>query len=242
MSVKANDAREYRERVESLPDDLKDQGGDPFEVEIEPILRRLRVGLREIAREELLSDAKALNAVSKVVGLQDEWLSFQLTTFQVDPGLIQSRIASLGVGAIAEALGEAHHPPAVVKLMPTVRLLEAADYWVQLHGWGALGRLGPLATAGDSSPYEALAMSSQELERGLQSTFARVSRRLNEGSLHFRDFVGEFHGADRLREAYSLAHLCMRGALALRYDPSSSDYLITLAEGNVDRSVAVSLR
>jgi len=240
VSGKASEAKEYRLRVKSLPDDLRDQGGDPFGVEVKPILRRLRQGLRDLDRRELLADAQAVNAVSKVVGLQDEWLSFQLTTFQVDPGLLMSKMASLSISSIADALGLSHHPPASVKLMPTARLLEAADYWVQLYGWGSLPRLGPLALD-EGQVYESLRMDPKELENLLQATYARLSRRLLEGPLPFREFAEGFKGPERLRETYSLAHLCMRGAFALRYDPSSSDYLITGAEGSVDHSVAVAL-
>jgi hypothetical protein len=75
----------------------------------------------------------------------------------------------------------------------------------------------------------------------LRSTSILLNRRLAEGPLLFREFAGSFQGAERLKETYSLAHLCMRGVFALRYDPSTSDYLITGAEGSVDRSVAVSL-
>jgi hypothetical protein len=241
VSAKPSDAKEYRLRVASLPEDLKDQGGDPFAVEVKPILRRLKKDLKELGRQDLLADAQAINAVSKVVGLQDEWLTFQLTTFQVDPGLLTSKLMSLSVSDIAGALGEAHHPPAAAKLMPTSRLLEAADYWVQLYGWGSLGRLGPLGPADEGTAYESIRMDPRELEGRLQSTFVRVSRRLAEGPLPFKEFVGDFQGAEKLRETYSLAHLCMRGAFALRYDPSTSDYLITGADGNVDRSVAISL-
>jgi hypothetical protein len=241
VSARSSDAKEYRLRVASLPDDLKDQGGDPFAVEVKPILRRLKKDLKELGRQDLLADAQAINAVSKVVGLQDEWLTFQLTTFQVDPGLLTSKLMSLSVSDIAGALGEAHHPPAAAKLMPTSRLLEAADYWVQLYGWGSLARLGPLALADQGTDYETIRMDPQELEGRLQSTFLRVSRRLTEGPLPFKEFAGDFQGAEKLKETYSLAHLCMRGAFALRYDPSTSDYLITAADGNVDRSVAISL-
>jgi hypothetical protein len=241
VPARSSDEREYRERVESLPDDLKQQGGDPFAVEVKPILRRLKQGLKDLDRKELLADAKAVNAVSKIVELQDEWLSFQLTTFQVDPGLLASKIAELGVSAIADAIGGSHHPPAAVRLIPTPRLLEAADYWVQLYGWGSLPRLGPLASAEDGSQYESLRMDRQELEGMIRSTFASVTRRLAEGPLSFKEFLGDFRGAERLRAAYSLAYLCMRGAFSLRYDPSSSDYLITEAEGDTDRSVAVSV-
>jgi hypothetical protein len=241
VSAKSSDTKEYRLRVASLPEDLKDQGGDPFAVEVKPILRRLKKDLKELGRQDLLADAHAINAVSKIVGLQDEWLSFQLTTFQVDPGLLASKLAALSVSDIAAALGEAHHPPASERLMPTSRLLEAADYWVQLYGWGSLGRLGPLGLGDEGTDYESIMMDPQELEGRLQSTFVTVSRRLGEGPFHFKEFVGGFQGAEKLRETYSLAHLCMRGTFALRYDPSTSDYLITNAEGNVDRSVAISL-
>jgi hypothetical protein len=241
VSVKASEAKEYRQRVESLPEDLKDQGGDPFAVEVRPILHRLRQGLGKLDGQEMLADARAVNAVSKIVGLQDEWLSFQLTTFHVDPGLLMSKIGSLRPSSMADALGESHHPAAAVKLMPTPRLLEAADYWVQLYGWGSLGRLSPISLTEEETSYEYLKMDSQELESRMRSTLARVGRRLLEGPLPFKEFVGAFQGAERLRETYSLAHLCMRGAFSLRYDPSSSDYVITGAEGNVDRSVAISL-
>jgi hypothetical protein len=241
VSAKSSDAKEYRLRVASLPEDLKDQGGDPFAVEVKPILRRLKKDLKELDRQELVADAQAINAVSKVVGLQDEWLSFQLTTFQVDPGLLTSKLASLSISDIAGALGEAHHPPVSERLMPTSRLLEAADYWVQLYGWGSLSRLGPLGLGDQLTDYESIRMDPRELESRLQSTFVKLSRLLAEGPLHFKDFVGGFDGAEKLKETYSLAHLCMRGAFALRYDPSTSDYLITGAEGPVDRSVAISL-
>jgi hypothetical protein len=240
VSRRSSESKEYRERIAALPEDLKDQGGDPFAVDVKPILHRLREDLRKLKREELLADARAINAVSKVVGLQDEWLSFQLTSFQVDPGLLTTKVKGLSVSRIAEALGEAHHPVTATKQMPTARLLEAADYWVQLYGWGSLAGLAPLATGGDAQ-FESLQMDQQDLEKLLQATFVRVGRRLGEGPFHYREFVAELDRGERLRETYSFAHLCMRGAFSLRYDPSASDYLISPAEGNVDRSVAVSL-
>jgi hypothetical protein len=241
MSSGRSESKEYRRRVAALPEDLKKLGGDPFEVEVKAILRRLRKDFKGLGREGMLLDSQAMNAVSKVVSIQDEWLSFQLTELHVDPDLLLSKLRSCGLSQLAASIGESHHPTATVKQMPMGRLLEAADYWVQLGGWGAAGDIGPLPEGTDESAFQDLRMSHEELEKRLSGALLELSDMVRRGPLRYRDYVGGADGAKRLEKGYLLAHLCMRGAFTLKYDPASSDYLIMEAEGGADRSVALTI-
>ena len=242
MQGKSADSKEYRARVAALPDDLRQHGGDPFAVEVKPILKRLRSDFGNLDAGEMVADAQAVNAVSKIVSLQDQWLSFQLTSFQVDPDLLVSKVRATSLLRLAESISDAHHPISSIRQMPTARLLEAADYWVQLYGLGRAAEMGPLGAAVvDESAFESIRMEPHELERRLEEMLAAVTRRLATGPLPYRAFLAEYDGATRLEKAYLLAHLCMRGAFTMRYDPSISDYVMQESEGSVEKSVAVSL-
>jgi hypothetical protein len=187
----------------------------------------------------MLKDAAAINSVSQVVHLQERWLSDQLRSLQVNPGLLYQKLSSLGPQILAKSLWKSQHLPAAVRHISTARLLMASEYWLALKGWGIRAEL-PRPPA-DSGKLEGLEFTRDDLEKELSSRSEEILDRLRDGPIPYPELIDKAEGKARIRAAFLLSLMCAQGTVTIRFDPATSRYIVARCSGVPDNSVAIQL-
>lgn len=169
----AKKASEELLRIIELCREVEEKGIDPFQVDVPGYLRRLREYLSGWeGLEELLRDAEALNRLSRVVKLQENWVRRRSSMLYIDPMMVELKVKTLDREELARAFIKAHRPIVALNQLTPERLKEAAEYW---------RRLLPLE--------ERLAYSFPEARETITSTSLRVSR-----GVEFQELVAELWG------------------------------------------------
>ncbi|MEM0118548.1 MAG: hypothetical protein QXV32_08870 [Conexivisphaerales archaeon] len=234
---------ELRERIAALPEEIRRQGADPFAVDVSSILSELRKNFESLKGEELVKDAAAVNSVSKIVYMQDRWLSDRLKGFAFGPEKVKERLMAMDVQVLAACLYESQHLPVAVRHISTQRLSSAADYWVSLSGWGKGSKLGPLQDAG-AEKLESLELGIDDIEEELKTVKEELETKLSSQSsspIPYDDYIRRKEGRDRIRLAYIISVLCSSGEFTIRFDPSAAKYMIVKGNGTPDSSVAIAV-
>lgn len=229
---------EYRERISALPEELKRTGVDPFAVDVPHILEELKKEHSRNSPDLLTADARALNSVSEVVQIQDQWIGRQLSTLQVDPALVEGKVKQLSLRSLAYVLFMSHHPPVGVRQVSTKRLLEAADYWIQLQGWGRKPGL-PANQPAEQASLQTLEFSAEDIEKEVTRTSEYVLQLVSEGPVPYERVLGDLRGEERIKRSYIISLICAQGLVTLRYDPTLGSYVVQKAVGPPDSSVAI---
>ena len=112
---------------------VKRKGIDPFEVEVEKALKTVRKYLPEweIA-EDLILDAETLNQLSKIIGLQSEWLRNRVLSTYVDPLMIELKVRVLNPGSLSDIFIKSWHPVLGMECLTPERIRESIEYWKRL--------------------------------------------------------------------------------------------------------------
>lgn len=79
--------------------------------------------------EDYCLDAKALNALSRVVSLQNTLLLFQSSRLYVDPGLLKEKILRSSITGLAEAFLKSWHPVVELEQLTNGSLRAALSRW-----------------------------------------------------------------------------------------------------------------
>ncbi len=231
---------ELRERVEVLPDEVKKTGADPFAIDVVSILSELREDYDKLEGEELVKDARAINSVSKIVHMQDRWLSDRLKSLGVSQERLKERLYRLDLQLLASCLYSSQHLPAAIRHISTSRLKIAADYWISLTGWGKSRKLGAIPDIADEK-LEELNLQPDNIERELNEVRLDLLSKLSKSGITYEDYLSKKEGKERVRLAYIISLLCASGEITVRFDPSVSKYLLVLGDGNPDSSVAIAI-
>lgn len=120
-------------RLISLCDMVEKKGINPFEVEVVEALKTIRqMLLRWKSFEEFCLDAEAINRLSKVVKLQEEWIKYRSSTLYSDQELIKSKIEKLSIETLAEVFLKSWRPIIGLEKISAKKLKEALNYWIDL--------------------------------------------------------------------------------------------------------------
>ncbi|MEM3684441.1 MAG: hypothetical protein QXX17_02925 [Conexivisphaerales archaeon] len=231
---------ELRDRIAALPEEIRKQGADPFAVDVSSILSELRKDYQKLKGEEMVKDAVAVNSVSKIVYMQDKWLSDRLRGFGFGPEKIRERLIAMDVQVLASCLYESQHLPVAIRHISTERLKGAADYWVSLTGWGRGSKLGPLKDLGEEG-LESLELGIDDIEQELKRVREELGARLSSSPVPYEEYLKAKQGKDRIRLAYIISVLCSSGEITIRFDPSIARYIILKGDGLPDSSVAIAV-
>ncbi|HID17170.1 TPA: hypothetical protein EYP26_02625 [Candidatus Bathyarchaeota archaeon] len=103
---------------------------NPFLLEIPKALKTLKEYLALCRRfEDYCLDARTLNALSKVVALQNTLLLFQSSKLYVDPKLLKEKILRLPLAGLAEAFLKSWHPVVELEQLTNESLRTALLRW-----------------------------------------------------------------------------------------------------------------
>ncbi|MEM0075368.1 MAG: hypothetical protein QXG05_05415 [Nitrososphaerota archaeon] len=186
----------------------------------------------------MILDAAAVNAVSKIVSHQNDWLSYQFSRVQVDPYMLLDKIRSSDIESLSRAFMSSVHLPASVRQIDSRRLKRAADYWIELTAWGKKESLEAIPEL--QIGLEEFELLTDDIEKELQSFASWLKEKVSNGPILYEDVLGN-DGKERVKRAFLVSYLCSSGVISIRYDPSTSKYVIVQSSGIPDNSVAVVL-
>jgi len=223
---------EARDRIVMLVDEVEREGKDPFSVSVGELLADLREDYDSDDVELLLADSRAIEALSRLVEMQDEWVEGRLLA-TISPEVLRRRAEALDARELAGALYSAQFPAVGVSNVNEVYLVRAAEYWEGLRP-----RRPPEPPARRERPVTA-PLEPDNFEEDLSSFRSRLMGALEGGGEVSLDEVLSGGREARVREAYLLAHLVTRGEVGLRYDPERDRYLVTARPEGEVRSVVI---
>lgn len=214
-------SREELIRIIELCRAIEEKGIDPFEVDVPGYLRRLREYLPRWKRlEELLKDAEALNRLSRIVKLQENWVRRRSSSLYIDPMMVELKVKILGKEELARAFIRAYSPIVALNQLTPERLKEAAEYW-----WNLLPLEERLAysfpeareTATDTS---LRIFSGIEFQKLITELWKELKRR---GKTGYWDFVTLPSFKETAERAYLTSFMVTWGYARLELDPLSGE-------------------
>mgnify|MGYP001772756141 CR=1 FL=1 len=232
MSARRRDRIELRERISMLVDEVEKEGKDPFSIDVLPLLEDLRRDYDSEDLELLLADSKAMEALSRLVEMQEEWIDGRLSAV-ISPEALRRRAEAAGVEELAAALYVSQSPAVGVSNVDEELLVDAFRYWEGLR---------PARRQVGAAPAERtveVELEPETFEVELEEFRRRVSEALGSRGEVPLDEVLSRDKEPRVRELYMLAHLVTRGELGLRYDPEGDRYLVTRSASGEPRSVVI---
>ncbi|MGC9116672.1 MAG: hypothetical protein ACP5ID_03570 [Conexivisphaera sp.] len=232
LSARRRERIAARERIALLVDEVEREGKDPFSVDVAGLLADMREDYDSDDVDLLLADSKAIEALSRLVEMQDEWIEGRLLA-SVSPEALRRRAEAADARELAEALYLAQTPTVGVSSLDEEFVVEAMRYWEGLRA---------------ARPPEERALREYQgvpelepdsFEGDLESFRSRIRAALERGDAELWDLLSGDRES-RVRELYLLAHMVTRGEVGLEYDPERDRYLVTARPRGGDvRSVVI---
>jgi hypothetical protein len=205
-----------RERIIDLPRQLERSGSDPFLVDVKGLLKRLKED-RKRSVELLKLDSAAINAVSKVIRMQEQWVVDALRGLRVDPQLVRDKLKDMELKEIMGLLASNFYPILGLRRMSGGRLKDGLSYWGIVQPWGSVAMVPPVSYREVS--FEPVELSMESMKVKAASLLRRLERELERGPIDYYAFLSGFKGRERLETAFLLGHLAMTGKIALKQEP-----------------------
>ena len=124
--------KELRDIVRTC-DAVEDRKFNPFLLDVSRAVEILRKYLRHWRSfEDHCLDAKALNKLSRVIGLQDSQLRFQSSALYADPEFLEHRFKSLTIERLAKVFAGSWHPVVQLEQFTLKTAKDSLDYWNDL--------------------------------------------------------------------------------------------------------------
>ena len=218
---------------------VKQKGIDPFEVEIEKALETVRKYLPEWEiPEDLIIDAETLNQISKIIGLQSEWLRNRALSTYVDPLMIELKVRALDLGSLSDIFIKSWHPVLVMERLTPKRIKESIEYWKQLLPIRErLEKLPvPPLTEFELTSMDALLrsglLSEKTFNEVLQMFWQELKSKSKEvGKEQYWNFILADTYEETVLRAYITSFLVSYGYATLEVDPLKEDaFLIPFEE------------
>lgn len=166
------------------------------------------------AIDDLTLDARALNALSRVVKMQEGRLRYQAQLFHADPEQMAEKLTKFGTNQLAKVFLGAWHPVVELEQLTPQALEEALDYWNQLTPVAERRRERPRRQA---PPVESVTLDDL-LAKGIlpRDTFSHHVAELWEelqrrGPTPYHDFIAGPTREAKVDRAYATAYLVTYG-------------------------------
>lgn len=234
-------------RVIDLCRVVGNKGSDPFQVDVESSLKLLKHHLPDWnALNELLLDSDAINSISSIVRLQDEWLKHRASSLYVDPVLVELKIRLSDDSELARALAKSIHPIVHLSQIFPLGLKKAFDYWNNLTpfaerdlGLGAFEEL-PAQQLTFLDLVRMRVLSDEEFQKKLHTILGEAQRDSNEGRIDYFRFVQADSFDESVLRAYIVSFLVSDGHLAVEVDSIEEKTWLRIQEKH-EESIDLSL-
>lgn len=220
------EAKDRALRIVHLCREVETKGFNPFEVDVKEELEALRSLLPAwVKPSDLTLDGEALRGLSRVVGLQDEWVRARSKLRILDPETVKARIAELTIPQLARIFLKAWKPTVKIEVLTPERLKEAASYWARLKPRGLLPEPSeaPRIVEAEISSEAVKALGlrlGENFRRLMEETFQELLVKVKEaeGEISYWDFVKAESFRETVLKAYMVSFLSTYGYVQLTLD------------------------
>jgi hypothetical protein len=168
--------------------------------------------------QDLILDARTMNALSRVVKMQEGRLRYQAQLFHADPEAMAEKLDKFDAKVLGKLFLEAWHPIVELEQLTPEALEEALDYWDELPTVEARRRERPRK---EPPPVESVTLDDL-LARGILARDGfgdQLAERWDDlkarGSSDYYAFVDAPTHAERIQRAYATSYLITYGYATL---------------------------
>lgn len=225
--------RELMLRIIDLAKSVREKGIDPFEVDVEEFLQRLREIFPNVEDpEELLLDIRAVLGLSEVISQQGDWIKHKSSLLYFDPMLVQWKLRELSEKKLAEILVNSWHPIVELECISRPGLRESIDYWTNL---APLSERGTELETNEIDPGEisrdALSDLGVESEEDFNDMIEKTWEELKEHAgdekrIQYWDFIYSNSFKETVRRAWLVSFLISYGYATLEIQPLEEKIII----------------
>lgn len=166
------------------------------------------------ALDDLTLDARALNALSRVLRMQEARLRYQAQLFHADPEAVAEKLTALGTDRLGRLFLECWHPAVGLEQLTPEFLAEAKAYWDALLPVEERRRERPR-----KAPPEPETVTLDDLlargvlaRDGFGTTIAELWGELQRrGPVDYWEFIGAPSYGERVKRAYATSYLVTYG-------------------------------
>ena len=224
MSSKTD--RERLFRIISLCMDVERKGTNPFEVEVNDVLKTLKKYLPHWETlEDFVLDASALNEIASVVRLQGEWIKHRSTSLYVDPLLIELKIKVIDARRLVDIFVKSWRPIIEFEALSKKRISEAVEYWNHLLPLEERGVSlhPPVDNLGSTSLEELLKLkivSEKSFNESLQNMWEELKETVGDrDQISYLHFIQADTYEETIYRAYMTSFLITYGYAAIKVNP-----------------------
>jgi len=209
--------------------EVEEKGLDPFKVNVKNFLDRLKDYLKKCkGLDELLLDAEAINQVSNLIKLQEDWLKHKASSLYTDPAALKLSVKLSNLEALAEAIIKSWHP--IVNLDNLFRegLEQAIDYWNNLSKKEFKITKEKNLEENKINKEELISLgflTEEDFEDKLKSLEEELNLKLKD-KLDYHSFIEAKEFKEKFSRAYLTSFLVTRGLFSLKYDPLEERYYL----------------
>ncbi len=198
---------------------VEERRDSPFGLDVGEALSTLaHLFPRWTMAEDLCLDARALNALSRVLQAQEGRLRYEAALFLADPEGLVEKLGRFAPGDLAETFVQAWTPVVELEQITIEGLTLAHRYWMALPPWEGRwpkGR-GRAPTAGTLTEEELAAMGILSREGFLRFLGDLWQELKDRGTVDYWAFIEAEELDEALRRAYGVSFLVTYGYADLR--------------------------
>ena len=220
--------KERLERIIEMCIAIENHTADPFTLNIDEIIKIVREYFPHWEHpDELKLDAEALHHLASVIKLQSEWVKQRSTSLYTDPFLLEEKILQIGKQEMVNVFLKAWNPLIEFEQISLNTLAQGLLYWEALAplserwkdldaaevsmGFASRDELIKQRVLGDREFSEELNCYWQELKEC-------VTKKGQDGKIHYWDFIGADTYEETVQRAFLTSFLVTYGYATLEID------------------------
>jgi len=194
---------------------------DPFLFDVRRALGRIREMHPKLSSlEDHCLDAKALNAISRVLSLQGAQLKFQSSSLYSPPEVLKGIIERLAPEELAGAFLRAWHPIVEFERLTAEGIQAGLSYWGSLKPFDERRRRidkggGAPPEGVDEGHLERIGIARGDFTRKMMEYLEEIVKRSKGGRLRYWDFVRAPSFEEVIERAYYASFLISYGFVGL---------------------------
>jgi hypothetical protein len=228
--------KEKLERIIEMCIAIENHTVEPFTLDIDEIIKTVKEYFPHWQNpDELRLDAEALHHLATVIKIQSEWVKQRSTLLYTDPFLLEEKILQIGKQEMASVFLKAWNPLIEFEQISLNILAKGLLYWEALAPINERWKeLEPAEVSNSFASREELIKQrvlsdiefSDELTHYWEELKNCVSKKGNEGKIHYWDFVGADTYEETVQKAFLTSFLITYGYATLEIDRLEEEIFI----------------
>lgn len=213
---------------------IEKKGIDPFEVDVEKNLNKLREYLPKWKLlDDLLIDAEALNQLTSIIKLQGDWIRYRSSRMYIDPVIVELKLRMLDAPELSQIFMRSWHPIVSLDQITPSKMRDAMDYWNNLLPISErFGESGVKITEpGYMSRDELVHFIEVDFEKGMDDMWKELKERAAGGRIDYWEFISAETFEETIERSHIVSFLVSNGFAHLDMRPLEEEmFLIPLEE------------